>query len=431
MTQEKIILTPAEMKKILVIEKLMNHHMTTKEAATVLGISIRQVLRLKATYQQEGAQGLAHKNRGRQPIHAISEKVKKQIVQLYDEKYYGSNNSHFADLLEEHENIKLSVPSVRRFLTTAGVKQARPHRRPKAHRPRNRKPQAGMLWQIDASSHDWLEGRRSKFTLLAAIDDATGVVVGAIFRENETMEGYFQVMRQGIQDYGLPAALYSDRHTIFRSPNEVLTVEQELAGELPPLSNFGQAMKDLTITHIKARTPQAKGRIERLWGTLQDRLLIELRLLQVCTIEEANNVLNALICKHNKRFAVKPKECESVYIKLPKDLLLDHVFSTREYRKIGQGQTLSFGSKVYTISAATGHELIPSKTKVEVRQSVSGGPPFLWYQEKAFALVETQKPQSVTEKKTASALPSRKPAADHPWKKWVGPKELQKSSALE
>ncbi|TCS65971.1 ISNCY family transposase, partial [Effusibacillus lacus] len=312
-------------------------------------------------------------------------------------------------------------------LVAAGVKRQKQRRRPKLHSPRARKPQAGMLWQIDASKHDWLEGRSPAFALLAAIDDATGLVVGAVFRSEETTEGYFEVMRQGIRTYGIPAALYSDRHSIFKSRNEKATIEQELAGEEAPLSNFGQAMRDLGISHPKARSPQAKGRIERLWGTLQDRLLVELRILGVTSLEEANRVLPQLIAKHNKRFAVKPEQTESMYRKL--DTNLDLVFCMREMRSVGPGQTISYGGKIYTLQTSSTRQTIPPKTRIEVRLNMKGKL-FAWYQGQALGLKEAEKPKQAKptpEKKKADLAPPHKPAANHPWRVWRGPKELNRA----
>nr|WP_019004700.1 ISNCY family transposase [Cohnella laeviribosi] len=247
----------AELKKVLVIEKLVARQIKVAEAAELQQLSTRQVLRLKKTYLAEGAEGIAHKNRGRKPVHAISDSIKEHVATLYQNTYYGCNNCHFAELLQGRESLTLSVSTVRRILLEKGLKQAKQRRRGNVHRPRNRKPQAGMLWQIDASPYAWLEDRGPQLTLHAAIDDATGTIVGAVFRPMETLEGYFTVMQQGIEKYGLPLGLYSDRHTIFRSPKESLTLEQELAEEIKPLSQFGKAMAELGITHIKAMTPQA------------------------------------------------------------------------------------------------------------------------------------------------------------------------------
>jgi transposase len=416
MGQETVTLTRAELKKVLVVEKILGGHMTNREGAVALGLTERQVIRLKKKYQLgEGAKELAHKNRGKKPQHALTDEVKGKAVALYIAKYHGSNNCHFAELLADHESLTLSASSIRRILLAEGIKQAKPRRRSKAHQPRQRKPQAGMLWQIDATPYAWLEDRAPAFALHAAIDDATGTVVAGVFRPTECREGYSLVMQQGIQKYGVPLGLYSDRHTIFRSPNEKLTVEQELAGETKPLSNFGKAMAELHITHIKAITPQAKGRVERLWVTFQDRLVIELRLLGINTIAEANAALPALLQKHNRKFAVKAKSAESAYIELDSLVDLNHVFTIREYRQLGHGNTLSYNGTIYTL-AKPSHFRLDAKMTVEVRETLSGEV-LLWHQSQALALKETEKPErKQTPIKKASFAQPRKPAKSHPWK---------------
>lgn len=415
MGQETIVLTRAEMKKVVVVEKIIGGHMTNAEGAAVLGLCKRQVIRLKQQYIKKGASGLAHQNRGRKPIHAIEEDVKERVVDLYTSKYHGSNNCHFAELLEEHESLKLSSPSIRRILLAKGIKKAKQRRRSQAHQPRKRRSQAGMLWQIDATPYAWLEDRAPVFALHAAIDDATSTVVGAVFRPTECREGYSIVMQQGIKKFGLPLGLYSDRHTIFRSPNEKLTVEQELAGESKPLSNFGKAMQDLQIEHIKAVTPQAKGRVERLWVTFQDRLVIELRLLGVNTLEQANKVLPRLIQKHNRQFSVQSREVESSYVKPDPQLDLNYIFTIRKFRKLGYGNTLSYEGKIYTLAKPTTQRFI-AKMTVEVRETLRGEV-ILWHKGEAISLRVTEKlPNTNKTRKAASASP-RKPAANHPWRK--------------
>jgi transposase InsO family protein len=309
-----------------------------------------------------------------------------------------------------------------------GIKQSKQRRRKQVHRPRQRKPQAGMLWQIDATPYAWLEDRSPAFTLHAAIDDATGTVVGAVFRPTECREGYSLVMMQGIRQYGVPLGLYSDRHTIFRSPHETLTLEQELSGETKPLSDFGKAMAELQIAHIKALSPQAKGRIERLWATFQDRLVIELRLLGVKTIEEANEALPKLLEKHNRKFAVRPKEEESAYMPLDPSVHLDHVFTTREYRRIGHGNTLSYHGKVYTFAKPCKIRF-EAKQTVEVRETLAGEV-LVWHHGQAIALEVTEMPvrQPAPETKMAEPASPRKPAASHPWRTAWNPKQLHHST---
>lgn len=416
MGQETITLTRAELKKVRVIEKILDGHMTNAEGAATLGITIRQLIRLKNTYKEKGEQAIAHQNRGRKPSHAVSEEMKDRVVELYRTKYYGSNNCHFSELLLEHERLEHSSSTVRRILLERGIKQAKQRRRGKAHQPRKRRTQAGMLWQIDATPYAWLEDRAPAFALHAAIDDATGIVVGAVFSPTECREGYSLVMQQGIKTYGVPLGLYSDRHTIFRSPNEKLTVEQELAGETIPLSHFGKAMAELHIEHIKAVTPQAKGRVERLWVTFQDRLVIELRLLGINTIEQANKVLPRLLKKHNRQFAVKPTETETAYLQLEPHTNLDYVFTTRVHRQLGPGHTLSYKGKIYTLAKPTKHQFNPKMT-VEIRETLKGKL-FLWYQGQALALRVTEKPQRELPTKKAGPAQPRKPAASHPWRAW-------------
>ncbi len=425
MGQEKMTLSREEMKKVLVVGKIIDGYITNNEGATALGLSTRQMIRLKNKYKAEGAQGLIHKNRGRKPVHVLTEETIDEVAALYESKYHGSNSCHFAELLQDHEDIHLSPSSTRRILLAKGLKQARQRRRTKAHQPRQRRAQAGMLWQIDATPYAWLEDRAPSFALHAAIDDATGIVVGAVFQPNECREGYSVVMQQGIEAYGVPLGLYSDRHTIFRSPNEKLTVEQELAGETMPLSNFGKAMNELGIEHIKAVTPQAKGRIERLWGTLQDRLVIELRLLGITTLEAANQVLPQLIQKHNKQFAVAPRSSETAYMQLSRGIQLDQIFTVREYRTLGAGHTLSYGGSIYTFAESLPMRL-DAKTVVEVREKFSGEV-FVWHGGQALSLKKTERSKRIKTEKASSAQP-RKPAKDHPWKTTFDPTKANRNT---
>lgn len=420
-------MTKEEMKRVLVIQKLVDQAITTAEAATTLELSTRQVLRLKAKYDQEGAQGLAHKNRGRQPMHTIPQDQKERIAILYSEKYFGSNNCHFSELLAEHEQVVVSPSSVRRILIEKGLKPSRQKRRAKTHRPRDRKPQAGLLWQMDASPHDWLEGRGPRLTLHGAVDDATGTVLAAVFAETENLNAYYHLLDVALRRYGLPVAIYTDRHTMFKSPTDKLTIQQELDGVTPGLTHFGLAMHDLRITHIKALSPQAKGRIERLWGTFQDRLIIELRLLHVTSLAEANAVLPALIAKHNRRFAVNPADAQSAYRAVDQRIQLQHILCTRETRVLGPGETLSFRGTIYTIQSPSQRQTIAPKTRVEVRQNFQGRL-FLWYQDHAFTLQPVlhagpPKPAAIIQKTPVSSI--RKPNPNHPWRKWAGPAELK------
>nr|MBO2479717.1 integrase [Bacillota bacterium] len=423
-------MTKDELKRVMVLQHWVDGRLTEQDVARILQLSVRQAYRLKAKYLSGGAQAIAHGNRGRKPAHALTDDLKQRVLHLYQSRYYGSNCTHFAELLAEYENIHLSVSSVRRILIQGGMRAQRVKRRSKVHRPRPRKPQAGMLWQIDASPFSWLEERGPQMVLHAIIDDATGEVLAAVFRPQETLEGYAAAMCEALRRKGVPLALYSDRHTIFSSPKSNPSFEQELAGQPASLTTFGQAIADLGITHIQALTPQAKGRIERLWRTFQDRLVIELRLRNVCTMEEANQALPELIEKHNRLFAVQPQETESAYRPLP-HVPLEHIFARREYRRINAGQTFSYNGKRYMPKPGAGVPRWEAKAIVEVRMDMQGQV-YVWHQGRAWPCVEAPSVQTSatsTVKKTAAPAPPRKPAANHPWRKPFSSKQYQRSTA--
>jgi hypothetical protein len=275
-----------------------------------------------------------------------------------------------------------------------------------------------MLWQIDATPYEWFGDELGKFALHAAIDDATGIVVGAMFTQNECMEGYSETMRQGIVGYGIPLALYSDKHTIFRSPNEKLTIDEELSGQDIPLSNFGKAMVELGIEHIKANTPQAKGRVERLWDTLQDRLPVELRLLGIQDIEDANKALPALLEKHNRQYQVSAAESVDAYIPLNGDVNLEYVFAKRETRKVGSGSAISYQNRTYVpIEAGYSFEV---RTTIEIRETFRGEV-IAWSKGHAVHLRQIERAQRPNQKRTTKAEEKErkpyKPASNHPWRR--------------
>jgi transposase InsO family protein len=379
---------------------------------------------LKSKYAQEGETGLIHGNRGRKPKHALPREVKTEVLRLFEEKYSDSNFCHCSELLEEREGIKLSPSSIGRILKSAGKESKRAvKRRPKKHQKRERRSQAGMLWQTDATPYEWLGAEIGKFALHAVIDDATGIVVGALFTEHECALGYTRVLQEGIRKYGIPLALYSDKHTIFRSPKEKLTIEQELDEEQSPLSNLGKALAELGIEHIKANTPQAKGRVERLWETLQDRLPVELRLLGIRSIEEANKALPKLIERHNRKYSVQPAEEKEAYMPLEREANLDYVFATRTTRKIGGGEVISYRNATYVPAERTGSGF-NAKAVVEVRETFSGEV-LLWDNGRAVVLRKITRPEesSPREKKLETAgniKTQHKPAANHPRRKGYG-----------
>lgn len=298
-----VTLSKQEEQRAIILGQVGAGVLGVAQAAVLIGVSERQVRRLVAAYQRDGPRGIVHGNRGRSPAHSTSPEVREQVLALASGKYEGVNHSHLAELLFEREGLQISRSTLGRVLSEAGVRSPRPQRRRSKHRSRReRYPQEGMLLQIDASHHHWFGKDVPRIALLAVIDDATGKVPAAWFQPTEDARGYMTLLRQVVMKTGVPGAIYSDRHSIFWPANGE-SLKEQLAGRRSP-TQFGRAMADLGVQLIAAHSPQAKGRVERLWGTLQDRLVSELRLANITTIEGANVFLPAFLARFNRRFAV-------------------------------------------------------------------------------------------------------------------------------
>ncbi len=291
-------------QRLLVLAHVLAGELAIADAAAYLRLSGRQVSRLCERLRTEGAAGLVHGNRGRQPANRIDDALRGTIVEQALTTYAGFNPVHLAELLAETDPEMPSPRTVQRILVAAAVPPSRTRRSPAHRSRRERMPKAGMLLQTDGSKPDWLEGRGPWLTLVAGIDDATGGVSGGTFRAAEDAAGYFEMLRQTTRRHGLPLALYSDLSGVFiKDPNRPPTLAEQLTGRRS-LTQVGRALDDLGIRWIGARSPEAKGRVERLWGTLQDRLTSELRRAAVATLEDANELLAWYLPRHNKRFAV-------------------------------------------------------------------------------------------------------------------------------
>jgi len=263
---------------------------------------------------------------------------------------------------------------------------------------------------MDATPFKWFGGN-AKYALHGGIDDAKGEITGAYMTKNECLHGYFETMRQTIENFGVPVSAYTDRHCIFRSQKaDRLTVEDQLAGKLANDTQFGRAMRELGVNMIFARSAQAKGRIERLWETLQSRLVIEFRIRDIKTIHEANEFLTEYIPKFNEQFAVTPEKTESAYCPLSTELNLDHILCVKETRTTDNGGVFSFYNKSFLITNGN----IPRKSKVDVIASATKGLIVL-YNGKPLDAIPYIKP------KKASIPPrterwSKTPDNDHVWR---------------
>jgi len=350
--KKKLASSQKDKKREFVLRELDAHRMTATEVARSLGLSERQVRRLLAAYRAEGAAAVTHGNRGHTPINALAPGVRQTIIDLAQTTYDGFNQTHFTEKLQTHHGLVVSRATVQRVLSDAGIRSPRHHRRPEHRSRRERRPRPGMLLQVDGSHHDWLEGRGPYLTLLAGIDDATGEVPAATFRDEEDAHGYMLLLRSIVQSHGIPLAIYSDRHSIFvHTESAAETIEEQLAGQRSP-TQVGRILEDLGIELILALSPQAKGRIERLWGTFQDRLVSELRLAKASNREEANAVLATILPQHNARFARPPKEVTSCYRAVPASLNLATVFSFQYERTVANDNTVRLGSDIIQIPAS-------------------------------------------------------------------------------
>jgi transposase len=406
-------MTKKELVRVYVIKSLIEDKMASRDAAEVLNLSERQIKRLKAGVKKDGEVFVIHKNRGRKPKHTIPGEIREEIVSLVRNKYKGVNYTHLAELLKEHEGISISQSSVSRILKAKGIKSPRKHRPPKPHRTRERKPQEGLLLQMDASPYEWIPG--IKCSLHGAIDDARGNITGLYFCENECLNGYFEVKRQTILKYGLPLSVYVDRHIIFKAPsNAKFTLYDELEGKALAYTQFSRAMQELSVGMVYAYSPQAKGRIERLWETLQDRLVLELRLAGIKSIKEANAFLPGFIQRFNTCFAVVPREPQSAYRPLEKDINIDYILCRKEARKASQGSTFSFGGQTYQLSK--NNQVVPLPNKVAI--TVLTSPRFgmrVEYKDGVYEIRKALRPARVIAKKDRVKR-SIKVKDDHPWK---------------
>ena len=365
-----ISLTKKEHVRLDVINKANAGFITVKEAAEKLGISERQIQRLKREVRDNGPAALIHKNSNRAPAHAFSVETKKRILEIRQKVgYRDANFSHFQELLETKHSIAISYNALYNLLTQEGIKSPMTRRRFKPHRRRKRRPQAGSLLQTDASSHDWF-GTGVRVALHGAIDDATGQITGLYLCKNECMLGYFEVFRRTIENYGIPEAAYADRHTIFRSPNaDKAKAIDAPSGIKVNETQFGRALAELGIQIIAARSAQAKGRIERLWGTLQSRLPVEFAIQKISEIDSANEFLRDYIYAYNSEFAVEPEDCDNAFLPLEEGVVLNHILCVKEDRLLDSGHVFSYCGKRFQIEDAPYVSWMPPRAKITVMAS--------------------------------------------------------------
>ena len=360
-----------EWKRLDAVERIGGGRLTSGEAAAVLGLSTRQVRRLRRAVERRGPAGVVHGNRGRAPSNRVSEELRARIVELRRQTYDGFNDQHFTEKLGEVEGVTLSRASVQRLLRAAGIGPPRKRRAPKHRRRRERKPQAGLMLLWDGSRHDWLEGRGPMLCLMGAVDDATGELLpGAHFVAQECAAGYLTVLKAIAAQQGLPWSAYMDQHGSLKRNDDHWTLAEELRGAQEP-TQVGRALQALEIEVIYALSPQAKGRVERLWGTLQDRLVSELRLAGARTAEQANTVLALYRPEHNRRFARRPADAVPAWRPVRRGTDLERLCSFAYEATVLNDNTVRLGGLVLDVPPGP-RKRSYAGARVEVRQLLDG-----------------------------------------------------------
>lgn len=359
------MLKQKDLKRATLIEACIKGKCTVKQVADALGLSERRVKQIKKEVKENGVKSIQHGNRGRKPKNTISDETRKRILELRSSyEYEISNFKHFQELLKERENIDISYSALYNILRNAGIKSPKKHHKTKLHHRRKRKECEGMMLQADGTPFDWF-GSGEKYSLHGFIDDATGKVTGLYMCKNECLLGYLEVLRQTLENYGIPISLYPDKYSVFFPPKKVndhITIEEQLNGREKGITQFGRIVEDLGITMFAASSPQAKGRIERLWETLQSRLVTEFRINKITSIEQANKFLITYIVKYNSQFAIKPQNKQNMFLKLPKRYNLDELLCVRFERTIDNAGVFSINNSKFQIMDKS----LPPKTKIQV-----------------------------------------------------------------
>lgn len=412
-------MTLLEIRRLEAIQRVVTCTLRQREAAEQLGISTRQIKRLVKRFRAEGPAGVVSRHRGRPSNRRVDPALLSRAVELVRAKYPDFGPTLASEKLAEREHVVVRRETLRNALIAASVWTAH-QRRTRTHPPRRRRPLFGELMQADGSPHAWFEGRSRRCTLLVLIDDATSSILNAHFAPVENTDAYFALMHGYLERYGRPLALYVDRHSIFTShrPDR----------ETPDLSQFARAMAELDIQLICANSPQAKGRVERANGVLQDRLVKELRLRNISSIDAGNAFLPEFLAAHNTRFAVAPHEDVDAHRQLLAHHNLQRILCAASWRCVSKNLTVQFENRLYRLIAPDAQRRL-AYSKVLVRTPTTGVV-FEWGgRELAFTVLDPQHRRTIVDAKELDVFldarsprisdPAyqRKPASDHPWRK--------------
>jgi len=399
-----------ELFRKTIVERVLDGRMTQKEGAKAIKVTERHIRRILKRYRKEGDAGLVSRKRGRSSNRKTDEETLKKVREfICDPRVKGFGPTFMAEKLEDMKGIKLSKETVRKEMIVCGVWEAKSKKKEKIHPARPRRVCRGELVQIDGSEHAWLEERGPKATLLVFVDDATSEILAAEFATEESFFSYGKLCKSYFRTWGLPVGFYCDRFSVFRSPRPKNTGEESV-------TQFQRALSVLDIEITYAYSPEAKGRVERCNGTLQDRLIKEMRLLGIDNYDAANAYLPEFIADYNRRFAVEPIESFDRHRPLDETEDLDFLFSVHDFRIITKTLQVHYDGKIYQIKTQRPVYNF-QKREVLVTQD-SNGEITAWLDGNALELEEIEKRPKQSQI-TASAAPKAKPeppAYNHPWR---------------
>ncbi len=379
----EIIMTQKDLKRLHLINKVTEGKLLQREAAELLKLSVRQIGRIIARFKTEGASGLIHRLRGLQSKRKRSQKDINKILKRYKKDYHDFGPTLASEKFLELNHIKISNESLRQLLITEGLWTKKRNRK-KHRKRRERRAHFGELIQMDGSHHDWLEGRGPKMVLMSYIDDSTGTASGKFYKYEGTQPA-MESFRRYVSKYGLPQCIYFDRHSTYKNNNAKTTIEDDLQ-DREPLSEFGRALKEMGVEFIHANSPQAKGRIERSFNTHQDRLVKEMRLAKIKTIEQANKFLESYYwSKHNRKFSIKPQKIANLHRKLYLRSSIDRALSKRKTHTLRNDRTIVHNKQWYQILSLTSAKTVTVEERYD-------GKMFITYKEKPLKFEAIKKP---------------------------------------
>lgn len=417
MRKDIIAMSRKELRRLPIIHKVMEKRLTQVKAAEMLDLSDRQIRRIVCKVATEGDPSIAHGNRGKESPFKFSEQHVNKIMNIVEKRYYDFGSTFAAEKLLECEKIKISKEKLRQLMISHNIAYPRKKKKGKIHQWRERKHCRGEMIQMDGSDHDWLEGRGPRIVFMGYIDDASGKIFGR-FYEYEGTYSAMDSFRRYIAIHGIPFSFYVDRHSAYKTTRQP-NLDEDLKGEFAK-TQFARSLTEVDVKIIFARSPQAKGRVERLFETLQDRLVKELRLANVCNLDQANAFLETYLPKFDARFSVKPFKKTDLHKPVPKHLNLDEIFCIKEYRSIGNNYSFQWKNRLFIIPKPS---ITMKKRRVCVMESFDGtisaklnGKSLDILEVTQKDIIAIEKVQKATRRFLKSKKVCYRPPINHPWR---------------